>query len=127
MKHLVFKLRFIGLVAFAMLAALWPVTSQAATNPTLGNAGGFAVLAGTAASCTTSTITGGVGVNFNPPTTAGCNAQYAPGAYKAFQNVLTGTKPAWSSCCTPGRRASASARAAWRPCVPGARGIAASG
>jgi hypothetical protein len=91
---LVFKLRFVGLVAFAMVAALWPVTSQAATNPTLGNAAGFAVLAGTAASCTTSTITGGVGVNFNPPTTAGCNAQYAPGAYKAFQNVLTGTKPA---------------------------------
>ena len=97
MKRLVFKLRFVGLVAFAMLATLWPVTSQAATNPTLGKAPGFAVLAGTAATCTTSTITGGVGVNFNPPTTAGCNAQYAPGAFKAFRSAFTGTKP---SCGT---------------------------
>jgi hypothetical protein len=93
-KHLVFKLRFIGLVAFAAVGAMWPAAAQAATGPALGTAAGFAVLAGTAATCTTSTITGGVGVNFNPPTTAGCNAQYAPGAYKAFQKVLTGTKPA---------------------------------
>ena len=93
MKHLVFKLRFIGLVAFAMLAGLWPVAAQAAANPTLGSAAGFAVLAGTAATCTTSSITGGVGVNFNPPITAGCNAQYAPGAFAAFQHALA-KKPA---------------------------------
>ena len=92
MKHMVFKFRFIGLVALAMLAGLWPVAAQAATNPTLGRAAGFAVLAGTAATCTTSSITGGVGVNFNPPTTAGCNAQFAHSAYMAFQSAL-GTKP----------------------------------
>ena len=92
MKHLVFKLRFIGLVAFAMLAGLWPVAAQAATNPSLGSAAGFAVLAGTAATCTTSSITGGVGVNFKPPTTAGCHAQYAPLAFSAFQSAL-GKKP----------------------------------
>ena len=97
MRRLIFKFRFIGLVAFAMLAGLWPVGAQAATNPALGSAAGFAVLAGTAASCTTSTVTGGVGVNFNPPTTAGCNAQYAPGAYSAFRKAFTGTRPACST------------------------------
>jgi hypothetical protein len=93
-RHLVFKLRFIGLVAFGLVGAMWPIAAQAATNPTLGNAASFAVLAGTAASCTTSSITGGVGVNFTPPITAGCHAQYAPGAFSAFQKVLLGTKPA---------------------------------
>lgn len=73
---------------------MWPVAAQAATNPSLGSAAGFAVLAGTAASCTTSTVTGKVGVNFNPPTTAGCNAQFAPGAYSAFRGAFTGTRPA---------------------------------
>jgi ice-binding like protein len=92
-KHLILKLRFIGLVALALAGATSPVAAQAATSPALGSAAGFAVLAGTAATCTTSTITGNVGVNFNPPTTAGCNAQYAPGAFKAFQSELTGTKP----------------------------------
>ena len=91
MKHLVLKFRFVGLVAIAMLAGVWPVGAQAAAT---GAADGFAVLAGTAATCTTSSITGGVGVNFNPPITAGCNAQYAPGAFSAFQKVLLGTKPA---------------------------------
>ncbi len=94
MKHLVFKLRFIGLVAFGLVGAMWPIAAQAANNPNLGNAAGFAVLAGKAATCTTSSITGGVGVNFTPPITAGCNAQYAPGAFSAFQKVLLGTKPA---------------------------------
>ena len=66
MKHLVFKLRFIGLVAFAMLAGLWPVAAQAATAPGLGTAGSFAVLSaaplnGGAVTCTNGTITGNVG------------------------------------------------------------------
>jgi len=65
-KHLVFKLRFIGLVAFAMLAGLWPVAAQAATAPGLGAAGSFAVLSaapmhGGAVTCTNGTITGNVG------------------------------------------------------------------
>jgi hypothetical protein len=97
MRYLIFRLRFVGLVAFALVGAMWPTAAQAATNPSLGSAAGFAVLAGTAASCTTSSVTGNVGVNFNPPTTAGCNAQYAPGAYSAFRSAFTGTKPACST------------------------------
>jgi hypothetical protein len=91
MKRTLFKFRFLSVAFVAVVAGAWPVGAQAAG---LGAAGGFAVLAGTAASCTTSTITGKVGVNFNPPTTAGCNAQFAHAAYNAFQGVLTGTKPA---------------------------------
>ena len=104
MRNLIFKFRFIGLIALALVGGMWPVGAQAssggstaahqaASKPSLGSADGFAVLAGTAASCTTSTVTGKVGVNFNPPTTAGCNAQFAPGAYMAFRSVFTGTRP----------------------------------
>jgi hypothetical protein len=89
MRRMVFKVRYLSLVLFALLAGAWPMAAQAATNPVLGSAAGFAVLAGTAASCTTSAITGKVGVNFTPPTTAGCNAQYAPDAYKAFRKAFT--------------------------------------
>ena len=89
MRRMVFRVRFLSLVVFALLAAVWPMAAQAATNPALGSAAGFAVLAGTAASCTTSAITGRVGVNFTPPTTAGCNAEYAPGAYGAFRTAYT--------------------------------------
>jgi hypothetical protein len=65
-KHLVFKVRFIGLVAIAMLAGLWPVAAQAATAPGLGLAANFAVLSaapggGGAVTCTNGTITGNVG------------------------------------------------------------------
>ncbi len=104
MRHLIFKVRFIGLIALALVGGMWPVGAQAAgggstaaaqtaSNPSLGSADGFAVLAGTAASCTTSTVTGKVGVNFDPPTTAGCNAQFAHDAYMAFQTAF-GKKPA---------------------------------
>jgi len=74
------------------------MTAQAAALG--GTAAGYAVLAGTAASCTTSTITGKVGVDFNPPTTAGCNAQHAHAAYMAFQGAL-GTKPNCTDSITP--------------------------
>ncbi|HEV2034203.1 MAG TPA: ice-binding family protein, partial [Candidatus Dormibacteraeota bacterium] len=93
MRRILFKVRFLGLITIAAVAATWPMAAQAATNPALGSAAGFAVLAGTAASCTTSSVTGNVGVNFNPPTTAGCNAQFAPGAYHDFQTALTTAKP----------------------------------
>jgi len=65
-KHLAFRLRFFGLVAFAMGAGLWPVSAQAATAPGLGAAGNFALLSaaplsGGAVTCTGGTITGNVG------------------------------------------------------------------
>jgi len=73
------------------------VAAQAATNPALGSAAGFAVLAGTAASCTTSTITGKVGVDFTPPTTAGCNAQFAHAAFLASRSAFAGPRPGCTS------------------------------
>ena len=148
MRHLLFKRRFIGLIALALVAGMWPMAAQAATNPSLGSiaaatkaptnpslgsiaaaakaatnpslgsiagatkaaanpslgssaeaakaaapspgsAAGFAVLAGSAVTCTSTTITGLVGVNFT--TTAGCaTAQYAPDAYNNFQTTYAG-------------------------------------
>lgn len=66
MRHLSYKVRLLGLVAIAALAAVWPVAAQAATAPTLGSAGNFAVLSaapngGGAVTCTNGTITGNVG------------------------------------------------------------------
>ena len=62
MRRVVFKFRFLSLVVFAMLAGVWPMAAQAATAPNLGSAANFAVLAGTAVTCTHSTVTGDVGV-----------------------------------------------------------------
>jgi hypothetical protein len=116
-KHLVFKLRFIGLVAFALLAGLWPVVAQAATTPApgLGTAGSFAVLSaaplgGGAVTCHNGTIAGNVGssgamaavVNTCPTTgttTAPVSAQVVTdfnNAYAAYASIpcgatLTGT------------------------------------
>ena len=59
--------------------------------PTLhwGRAAGFAVLAGTAASCNYLRYhRTGLGVNFTPPTTAGCNAEYAPGALRRLPHGI---------------------------------------
>ena len=67
MRHLTHKVRFLGLVAIATLAAVWPVAAQAAaTAPSLGSAGNFAVLSaapngGGAVTCTNGTINGNVG------------------------------------------------------------------
>jgi hypothetical protein len=63
MKRMVFRVRFLSFVVFAMLAGVWPMAAQAATAPVLGSAAGFAVLAGSAVTCTTSTVTGDVGVS----------------------------------------------------------------
>src|SRR5450759_4711684 len=64
-RHLTYKVRFLGLVALA-IAGMWPVAAQAATAPGLGSASSFAVLSaapggGGAVTCTTSSITGNVG------------------------------------------------------------------
>jgi hypothetical protein len=65
MKRMVFKLRFLSFVVFAIVAGVWPTAAQAATNPNpnLGSAAGYAVLAGSKVTCTTSTVTGNVGVS----------------------------------------------------------------
>jgi Ice-binding-like len=65
-RHLTYRVRFLGLVAVAALAGLWPMAAQAATAPTLGSAASFAVLSaapghGGAVTCTDGTIIGDVG------------------------------------------------------------------
>jgi hypothetical protein len=57
MRRVVFKARFLWLVCFALLAGAWPIAAQAA-----GPADGFAVLAGTALSCTDSNVDGLTGI-----------------------------------------------------------------
>ena len=86
-RHLIFKFRFTGLVALALLSGLWPVGAQAAGS--LGAEAGFAVLAsGTGLTCTDSTVAGPVGIS--PSSTAvtktRCHmqVQVADGAYAAF-------------------------------------------
>lgn len=59
-RRMLFKFRFLGLVLLAMLAGVWPIAAQAAGG--LGAAAGFAVLAGTAVTCTDASIIGPVGV-----------------------------------------------------------------
>ena len=95
MRRVVFKARFLWFVAFAMVAGAWPIAAQAAvppaTVPLLGAAANYAVLAGTALTCTDSTVVGAVGVNFTPtpthPTLTRCNVPLpvnASGAYTDF-------------------------------------------
>ena len=82
MRHLIFKFRFTGLVALALLSGLWPVGAQAAnaSAPGLGSAGSFEILSaapggGGAVSCTGHTITGDVGSSGLPAAvvqTEGC-------------------------------------------------------
>jgi hypothetical protein len=69
------KLRFIGLILPVMLAAVWPVATQAAGS--LGAAAGFAVLAGTAVTCTDGNVIGPVGLasSSTAVTTTRCNLQ----------------------------------------------------
>ncbi len=58
--------RLVAIVLFAVLLSAVPFQAAFAKNataPFLGSAGSFAVLAGSAATCTTSTVTGDVGVD----------------------------------------------------------------
>jgi hypothetical protein len=97
-----FKARFLGLVLFAALAAVWPVASQAA-GPT-GGAAGFAVLAdSTGLTCTNSTVTGAVGVatSSTAVTNTGCtmpSVQVASGAYANFLNIYNGIASSLGHC-----------------------------
>jgi hypothetical protein len=107
-RQLIFKFRFLG-IALAMLVGVWPMAAQAAgsTPPDLRSAANYAVLAGTALTCTDSNVTGLVGVNFTgafASTRCKMQVQYAPAAYADFRtayvhiagnltpcDVLTGT------------------------------------
>jgi Ice-binding-like len=92
MRRAVSKARFLSVVVFAILAGVWPVAAQAATAPGLGSAAGFAVLAGTALTCTDSNVAGPVGVNFTTAfASTRCNmqVQFAPGAFADFGTAFT--------------------------------------
>jgi type VI secretion system secreted protein VgrG len=63
-RHLTYRVRFLGIVAFAMLVGVWPMAALAATAPSLGTAAGFAVLGASTVTCTgPSRIVGDVGVS----------------------------------------------------------------
>jgi hypothetical protein len=91
-RHLLFKFRFIGLIALAMAGAVWPVTAQGAGS--LGAAAGYSVLAGTALTCTDATVTGlaGVASATTAVTKTRChiNVQVATAAYNDFLTVYNG-------------------------------------
>ena len=95
MRRLVFKARFLWLVVVAVLAGAWPIVAQASipTIPDLGTAANFAAIAGVALTCTGSSVTGQVGVNFGTPVTStGCTmqaAQYDPTGIQAYANFGT--------------------------------------
>ena len=97
MRRVVFKARFLWLVAFALLAGAWPIVAQAAGGtPSLGAAASFAVLSaapgsGGAVTCTTSgTIIGDVGSSGLAASvvTAGCTIVGAITAPVSDQVVL---------------------------------------
>jgi hypothetical protein len=72
-------------VAFMMLAGVSPGAARAA-NPS-GSANDYAVLAGSALTCTDSNVAGPVGVDFTTAVTSTrckMQVQYAPGAYDNF-------------------------------------------
>ena len=72
-------------VVFVLLAAVSPVAAK--TSGGLGAAADYAVLAGTALTCTDSNVAGPVGVDFTTAVTSTrckMQVQYAPGAYDNF-------------------------------------------
>jgi hypothetical protein len=113
MRRAVYKARFLSVAVFALLAGVSPMAAQASGGglpaPDLGAAANFAVLAGTALTCTDSNVAGTVGINFTTAfasTRCKMQVQYAPGAYSDFlkaygiiathlgcdpANILTGT------------------------------------
>lgn len=100
MRHSVSKARFLPVVVFALLAGAWPMVAQAASAPGLGSAADFAVLAGTALTCTDSSVAGPVGVNFTTAfasTRCKMQVQNAPGAYGEF---LTAYSKGLGTCDT---------------------------
>jgi len=103
-RRMLFKARFLGLVLLAMLAAIWPVAAQAAGG--LGAAAGFAVLAGTAVTCTDSNVIGPVGLasSSTAVTSTRCSMQtQVTGAtpntgYGDFQTTYTGIRDNLGPC-----------------------------
>jgi Ice-binding-like len=109
-RHLTYKVRFLGLVAIATLAGMWPMAAQAATVPNLGSAANFAVLGASTVTCTkASAVVGDVGVSpgtaitgFNPDCTltgtihAGdaVAAQAQSDALVAYNGLVRATCPA---------------------------------
>ncbi len=90
MNRLTRSLMALLFASSALLFGAFPVA--AATDPGLGGAAGYAVIAGTALTCTDSNVVGPVGLNFTTaPTLTRCKIQveYAPGAYSAFQAKYT--------------------------------------
>jgi hypothetical protein len=91
MRRVTLKAGLISFVVFAMLAGVSPMVAAGASPKAaggLGAAAGYAVLAGTALTCTNSTVTGPVGVSSSSTaiTQTGCalGVQVAPGAYAGF-------------------------------------------
>jgi hypothetical protein len=97
---LVFKFRFIGLIALALVGGMWPVGAQAAGS--LGAAAGFSVLAGTALTCTDATVTGlaGVAGATTAVTKTRCHmqVQVATTAYNDFLTVYNGVASSLGPC-----------------------------
>jgi hypothetical protein len=103
-RRMLFRARLLGLVLPVMLAGVWPVAAQAAGG--LGAAAGFAVLAGTAVTCTDGNVIGPVGLA--SPSTAvtstRCNmATQVTGAgpgtgYGDFQTTYNGIKNNLGPC-----------------------------
>jgi len=98
--HLFFRVRFIGLLALAMVGAMWPVGAQAAGG--LGAAAGFSVLAGTALTCTDASVTGPAGVasatTAVTKTRCHINVQVATTAYNDFLTVYNGVASSLGPC-----------------------------
>lgn len=104
MRRRLFKLRFLGLILPVALAAAWPVATQAAGS--LGAAAGFAVLAGTAVTCTDGNVIGPVGLasSSTAVTSTRCNmATQVTGAgpgtgYGDFQRTYNGIAASPGPC-----------------------------
>ena len=100
-RHLIFKFRFTGLIALALLSGLWPVAAQAA-----GGAADFSVLAsGTGLTCTNATVDGPVGVTTGTPVTltapdCAFPVQNADGAYADFLKIYGGIAKNLFPCTT---------------------------
>lgn len=93
MRRVVFKVRFLWFIAFALVAGVWPLAAQAAGG--LGTAADFAVLAdGTGLTCTDSNVIGQAGTSSSatPVTPVRCNmvVNPAPGAFADFLTVYNG-------------------------------------
>jgi len=106
MRRAVSKARFLSVVVFAVLAGVWPMAAQASGGglpaPDLGAAANFAVLAGTALTCTDSNVAGPVGVNFpvTEVTSTRCKmqVQFASGAYGDFLTAYSNMAATLTPC-----------------------------